>query len=93
MVGPAPASLVKIFSPIQPRSVAERFIVALITGALAVLLRRFLDPLLGDVALYVTVYMAVAFSALVCGFLPAALTATIGFLGTFYWFVGPIIGS
>ena len=55
----------------------------------AVLLRELLDPVLGHVAFYVTVYIAVAFSAIVCGFGPAVLSALLGFLGIFYWFVDP----
>jgi signal transduction histidine kinase len=89
MIGPASSSALRIFSPIQQRFVVERFTIALLTGVLAVLLRGALDPVLGHVAFYVTVYMAVAFCAVVCGFLPAGLSAAVGFLGIFYWFVDP----
>lgn len=58
-------------------------------AVVAVLLRELLDPVLGHVAFYVTVYVAVAFSAIVCGFAPAVLSALLGFLGVFYWFVDP----
>jgi signal transduction histidine kinase len=89
MVGPAPSSASKIFCPVQQHFVLERFAIASATGTLAVVFRWFLDPVLGHVAFYVTVYMAVAFCAVVCGFLPAVLSAIIGFLGVFYWFVDP----
>lgn len=58
-------------------------------AVLAVLLRELLDPVLGHVAFYVTVYIAVAFTVLVCGWIPALLTAAAAFLGVFYWFVDP----
>jgi signal transduction histidine kinase len=53
-----------------------------------------LDPVLGHVAFYVTVfivvaYCAVAYCALVCGYGPATLTAVLGFSGIYYWFVDP----
>jgi len=59
------------------------------TGILAILLRWMLDPLLGHVAFYVTVYIAVAYCAIVCGYVPAVLSALVGFFGIFYWFVDP----
>lgn len=69
--------------------VVERFVIALCAAVLAVLLRWLLDPLLGHVAFYVTVYAAVAFCVLVCGYLPAIVCAGAGFFGVFYWFVDP----
>src|SRR5215469_1192891 len=89
MIGPAPSSALKIFAPIQHRFVFERFSIASAMAVLAVLLRWALDPVLGHVAFYVTVYMGVAFCAVVCGFLPASFSGAIGFLGIFYWFVDP----
>ncbi len=59
----------------------------------AILLRWLLDPLLGHVAFYVTVYIAVAYCAVVCGYIPAALSGLIGFLGIFYWFMDPATPS
>jgi signal transduction histidine kinase len=78
-----------VFSPLPQGRVIERFTVALATAVLAVLLRGLLDPVLGHVAFYVTLYMAVAFDAVVCGAAPAALSSGFGFLGIFYWFVDP----
>jgi signal transduction histidine kinase len=69
--------------------VIERYTIACAIGIVAVLMRELLDPVLGHVAFYVTVYIAVAFSAIVCGFGPAVLSALLGFLGVFYWFVDP----
>jgi signal transduction histidine kinase len=78
-----------VSSPLRRRFVAERFGVAVVAAALAILLRWILDPVLGHEAFYVTLYMAVAFCALVFGVAPAILSALLGFLGIFYWFVDP----
>jgi signal transduction histidine kinase len=56
---------------------------------LAILLRWILDPALGHVAFYVTLYVTVTFCAVVCGFAPAILSGLLAFLGIFYWFVDP----
>jgi signal transduction histidine kinase len=89
MTNPNLARSLTVFSPFPEQRVFERFAVALGTAVLAILLRAVLDPLLGHVAFYVTVYMAVAFDAVVCGVAPAALSAVLGFLGIFYGFVDP----
>jgi signal transduction histidine kinase len=68
---------------------ALRFALAVGSAIVAVLLRWVLDPALGHVAFYVTVYIAVAFCALVCGFVPAIVSGLLGFAGIFYWFVDP----
>jgi len=82
-------TLKALLSPLPPRFIVERFATALLTAALAILLRWFLDPVLGHVAFYVTVYMSVAFCTFVCGAVPAVVSALIGFGGIFYWFVDP----
>ena len=79
----------KLFSPIRRDFVVERYGVALATAALAIVLRWIFDPLLGHVAFYVTVYVAVAFCSIVCGYAPAIVSAIAGFLGIFYFFVDP----
>lgn len=79
----------KIFSPIRREVLVERYSVALGAAVLAIGLRWVLDPFLGHVAFYVTVYVAVAYCAIVCGFGPAMVSAIAGFLGVFYWFVDP----
>lgn len=79
----------QLFSPLRESFVFERFAIAFATAALAVLLRWFLDPVLGHVAFYATLYMAVAFSAAFCGMVPGIVTAVLGFFGVFYWFVDP----
>lgn len=88
MLGRSANSLV-IFSPLQDRRVILRFGLAVSTAVLAVLLRALLDPALGHVAFYATVYMTVAFCATVAGMAPAVLNAILGFVGIFYFFVDP----
>ena len=83
------ARVSNFFSPMRREFVIERYAVALATALLAVLLRWALDPVLGHVAFYATVYCAVAFCSIVCGVWPSILSAAAGFIGVFYWFVDP----
>lgn len=78
-----------ILSALPPDRQLQRYTVAVVAGALAVLLRGVLDPLLGHVAFFVTVYIAVTFASIVCGLGPAIGSAAIGFVGVMYWFVDP----
>ena len=89
MQGAPEAQMLTSLTPIPPENASRRYTIALAAGVTAILLRWMLDPLLGHVAFYVTVYIAVAYCAVVCGYLPAALTGLIGFLGIFYWFMDP----
>jgi len=89
MQGAPEAQMLTSLTPIPPENASRRYTIALVAGVTAILLRWMLDPLLGHVAFYVTVYIAVAYCAVVCGYLPAALTGLIGFLGIFYWFMDP----
>jgi signal transduction histidine kinase len=89
MTIPTPKGMRAILSPLPPVRVVERYTLALGMAIIAVLMRELLDPVLGHVAFYVTVYIAVAFSAVICSFGPAVLSAVVGFLGVFYWFVDP----
>jgi len=89
MQGAPEAQMLTSLTPIPPENASRRYTIALVAGVTAILLRWMLDPLLGHVAFYVTVYIAVDYCAVVCGYLPAALTGLIGFLGIFYWFMDP----
>ncbi len=89
MTDPTPRDIRGILSPLPQFRVIERYTIAIAMAVVAILMRELLDPVLGHVAFYVTVYIAVAFSAIVCGFAPAVLSALLGFLGVFYWFVDP----
>ncbi len=77
------------FAPIPNSRTSVRFTIAVSLAGLAILLRWLLDPLLGHVAFYTTIYIAVAFCALLCGAAPATISAIVGFLGIFHWFVDP----
>jgi signal transduction histidine kinase len=79
----------KFFSPIRRELVVERYGIALASATLAIVLRWIFDPLLGHVAFYVTVYAAVAFCSILCGYAPAIVSAIVGFLGIFYFFIDP----
>lgn len=89
MTGVVPSRLVSIFTPVSRQRVFKRYLIAVITGGVAILLRWLLDPVLGHVAFYVTLYISVAFCALICGYVPAMTCGILGFLGIFYWFVDP----
>ena len=89
MTGAVQAEMLPILSPIPRARAWVRYTVAVAAAALAILFRWLLDPVLGHVAFYVTVYIAVAYCAVVCGYLPAILSCFTGFLGIFYWFVDP----
>jgi K+-sensing histidine kinase KdpD len=89
MAGKFPARILRILIPLPRQRVADRYAIAISSTVLAILLRWLLDPVLGHVAFYVTLYVAVTFSAMVCGFAPAILSGLLGFLGIFYWLVDP----
>jgi signal transduction histidine kinase len=89
MAGIFSARTLTILAPVPRQRVAKRYAIALASAVLTILLRWVLDPILGHVAFYVTLYIAVAFCAVVCGFAPAVLSGLLGFLGVFYWFVDP----
>ena len=78
-----------LLTPLPRQRVADRYVTAVLAAAAAILLRWFLDPVLGHVAFYVILYISVTFCAVVCGYAPAILSGLLGFLGIFYWFVDP----
>jgi hypothetical protein len=53
-------------TPLPQFRVMDRYLIGCGMAVVAVLMRELLDPVLGHVAFYVTVYIAVAFSAIVC---------------------------
>ncbi len=89
MAGSIPARGSKILSPLAQRHLWERYVVALASALLAILVRGLLEPVLGHAGFYVTVYLAVVYSAVVCGLWPSVLTAMVGTIGILYWFVDP----
>ena len=66
-----------------------RYILGILAGVGALLLRDFLHPVLGDRNPYHTVWLAVVFSAWYCGVGPAIITVIIGSVGVWYWFLPP----
>ncbi|MCU1302315.1 MAG: hypothetical protein JWQ87_2599 [Candidatus Sulfotelmatobacter sp.] len=69
---------------------ASRYVLAILAGVAAVMLRLLLVPLLGYQNPYHTIWLAVAFSAWYCGVGPAVITTLIGALGVWYWFLPPV---
>lgn len=89
MTGGARTRMVTIFTSIPRQYVFKRYAIAVLSAIFAVLLRWILDPVLGHVAFYVTLFIAVAFCAIVCGSAPAIVSGVLGFMGILYWFVDP----
>lgn len=89
MTGVVPQRFVTIFTPVPGQQVIKRYSIAALAAIAAILVRWLLDPVLGHVAFYVTLYISVAFCALVCGYVPAITCGVLGFLGILYWFVDP----
>ena len=63
---------------------------ALLATALASLIRRALNPFLGDTVPYVMLVPAVAFCAWYCGIGPSILSAILSVVGARYWFIPPV---
>jgi signal transduction histidine kinase len=80
---------VRILSPLPQEYGLRRYAVALASAAISILLRGLLEPVLEHSGFYITVYLAVVFSALVCGLWPSILTAVVATSGIVYWFVDP----
>jgi PAS domain-containing protein len=66
-----------------------QYVVALAAVAAAVVVRWFLDPLLGDHIAYTTFFAAVAVASCVGGLRPALLAIVVGFVAALYFFVPP----
>ncbi len=71
------------------RTTLGRYGAAVLFTALAVLLRRLLDPWLGDVYPLPTLYGAVALAVWVGGYRPALLAAALGYLACDWLFIEP----
>jgi len=78
-----------ILSPLPQPAIATRYAVGFASAVLAIALRAALEPIFGHAGFYATIYIAVVFSALVCGLGPSILSAVVGILGVIYWFVDP----
>lgn len=89
MAGVFSTRVLTILTPLPRQRMADRYAIAIVAAALAIVLRWLLDPLLGHVAFYVTLYVTVTFCAVVSGVMPAIVSGVLGFLGIIYWFVEP----
>lgn len=68
---------------------ARRYALAIFAALVALFLRHLLTPLLGENNPYHTMWLAVVFSAWYCGAGPSIITALLGILGVWYWFLPP----
>src|SRR6266705_2476247 len=66
-----------------------RYAMGFASTAICLLGRWLLDPFLGNFTPFITLYAAVAFSAIYAGFGPAILATILGLIGADYWFVPP----
>ena len=66
-----------------------RYAMGFAATAISLLGRWLLDPFLGNFTPFITLYAAVAFSAIYAGFGPAILATILGVIGADYWFVAP----
>ncbi len=73
----------------RPTQPAARYAVAILATAVALFARQLLTPLYGSQNAYHTVWLAVAFAAWYCGLGPSIVTALLGALGVWYWFIPP----
>ena len=67
-----------------------RYGAALLAAVAAFLVRRALNPILGDQVPYVTLFPAVAFAAWYCGIGPSLLSVVLALVGAKYWFIPPV---
>jgi PAS domain S-box-containing protein len=75
---------------VRTTQTASRYALAIIAALVALWVRQLLTPLYGTENPYHTVWVAVAFSAWYCGLGPSIVTAILGALGVWYWFVPPL---
>jgi K+-sensing histidine kinase KdpD len=67
----------------------RRYGLATLAAIVALWLRQLLSPLFRESNPYHTIWSAVVFSAWYCGLGPSMLTASIGLVGVWYWFLPP----
>jgi signal transduction histidine kinase len=74
----------ELFLANQP---VARYALALGLTVLALLVRSLINPVLGDLGPFLSVYAAVTLAAVYLGAGPASLTALIGLIGSTHWFL------
>jgi len=67
----------------------RRYAFAALAVVAALLLRRLLNPLLGEQNPYHTIWFAIVLSAWYCGFGPSIVAVLIAAFGMWYWFLPP----
>lgn len=72
-----------------PSGRSTDYIIAVLAGVLALLLRAAIDPFIGSDHFFVLSLLAVVFVSWQCGFGPGLLTLAISMIGTIYFFVPP----
>lgn len=70
-----------------PRSTLLRYSICLVATAVALLLRKLLNPLLGDYSPYITLYPTIVFLSIYAGVGPSVVALFLGVLGVTCWFV------
>lgn len=79
-----------LISPQLWKNTASRYLIVLAATAVALAVCRALIPFLGDYAIYITLFPAVAFAAWYCGLGPSILSVALALVGAKYWFVLPL---
>jgi PAS domain S-box-containing protein len=69
------------------RNTLGRYSIGLVAAAVALLLRKLLDPVLGDYSPYITLYPIAVFLAMYVGVGPSVASVILGALGVTYWFM------
>src|SRR6516225_5277521 len=70
-------------------STLGRYSIALVATAVALVLRRLIDPLLGDYSPYATLCPTIVFLAAYVGVGPSVVSVILSILGADYWFMQP----
>ena len=71
------------------KSTVFRYGLAIVVTAVALWVRRALDPYLGDYTPYTTLYAGVAVLSIYAGIGPTILSSLLGLAGALYWFAPP----
>jgi K+-sensing histidine kinase KdpD len=71
------------------RTTQRRYSLSLIAIVIVLVVRKLIDPVLGDYTPYITLYPTMVFLAMYLGVGPSVVAATLGALGATCWFVEP----
>jgi signal transduction histidine kinase len=93
MSGAGTIATTSAFSARISKSNWAPYVVAFLASVFALLIRMALNPLFGGYVPYITLFPAIAFSALYCGVGPAILSVVLSIAGTNYWLITPAQSS